>query len=156
MKRLTALLSAAILLISPALALAEEGQDHLYSLAAPYGFKMGAPLSYGQMTDRNYLDLVAAHFNSVTTTNEMKAYSLLDQRGSRASEDGMPVMDYRKADTMVAWARKNGIGVRGHVLVWDAYMLDWFFHEGYDSSKPYADQETIRSRTERSLYSISE
>ena len=57
-------------------------------------------------------------------------------------------MNYAMADQMVAWAQRNGLGVRGHVLVWDAYMLDWYFHEGFDSKKPYADQETIQKRTE--------
>ena len=149
MKKITAWMAAAILLLSPALALGQEEETAaLYALAAPYGFKMGAPLSYGQMTDKSYLALLQAHFNSVTATNEMKAYSLLDQGASRRSKDGTPAMNYQKADIMVAWAQKNGIGVRGHVLVWDAYMLDWFFHEGYDPAKPYADQDTIRARTE--------
>ena len=48
---------------------------------------------------------------------------------------------------MVGWAQQNGLGVRGHVLVWDAYMCDWYFHEGFDSKKPYADAETIQART---------
>ena len=73
----------------------------------------------------------------------MKAYSLLDQRASQQAEDGMPVMNYRTADAMVRWAQAHGIGVRGHTLVWDAYMSDWFFREDYDPAKPYADRETV-------------
>nr|AUZ20632.1 putative endoxylanase [uncultured bacterium Ad_142_N07] len=151
MKKMIAWLSViTLLLLSPAAALAQEEEDYesLASLAAAYGFKLGAPLSYGQMVDHAYQDFVAKHFNSITTTNEMKAYSLLDQSASRKTEDGMPAMDYRKADQMVAWARKNGIAVRGHTLVWDAYMNDWFFREGYSMNAPYADQETIKARTE--------
>ena len=49
---------------------------------------------------------------------------------------------------MVQWAMDNGIGVRGHVLVWDAYMTDWFFRVDYDAKKDYADAETIKARTE--------
>ena len=60
----------------------------------------------------------------------------------------MPAMNYWAADQMVQWAQDNGIGVRGHVLVWDAYMTDWYFHEDYDSKKPIADKETIKARTE--------
>lgn len=129
-------------------ALSQETESSLYALAAPYGLKMGAPLSFPQLWDDAYLSLLKRHFNSVTTTNEMKAYSLLDERASRQSADGMPVMNYSMADQMVSWARENGIGVRGHVLVWDAYMLDWYFHEGFDTKQPYADQETIQKRTE--------
>ncbi len=78
----------------------------------------------------------------------MKAYSLLDQGLSRTSEDGMPRMNYTNADQMVAWAQENGIGVRGHVLVWDAYMTEWFFHEGYDVNKPIASREVMLQRME--------
>ena len=146
MKKLTALLSALMLLCCPA-AFAESEYDSLYTLAAPYGFKLGSCLSYNQLRDTKYLNLLKTHFNSVTMTNEMKAYSLLDEQASKKAADGMPVMNYWMADQMVEWAQQNGLGVRGHVLVWDAYMCDWYFHEGFDSKKPYADAETIQART---------
>ncbi len=129
--------------------IAAEGMDQgVYELARTHGFRMGAALSFFQLKDAAYLALLEKHFNSITPTNEMKAYSLLDQAGCKASADGMPVMNYWAADQMIAWAAEHGIGVRGHVLVWDAYMLDWYFHEGYDSSKPYAAPEVIAQRTE--------
>ena len=49
----------------------------------------------------------------------------------------------RNSDT-----QKCGLKVRGHVLVWDAYMTKWFFHEDYDTSKPIADRETLLKRME--------
>ena len=147
MKRFTVLLSAMILLCC-APAFAEQEYESLYTLAADYGFRLGSCLSYYQLKDAKYLNLLKTHFNSVTMTNEMKAYSLLNEWGSRRAADGMPVMNYSQADEMVSWAQQNGLGVRGHVLVWDANMCDWFFHEGYDSKKPYADPETIKARTE--------
>jgi len=60
----------------------------------------------------------------------------------------MPAMNYAKADRMVEWAMKAGLKVRGHVLVWDAYMTQWFFHEDFDTSKPIADRETLLRRME--------
>ncbi len=119
----------------------------LYALAEKHGFKMGAVYSPWSMKSEEYLSFLKAHFNSVTCANETKAYSLLDQQASMANPDGMPVMNYALADRMLSWARENNIRVRGHVLVWDAYMTDWYFREGYDSSKPYADRETMRLRT---------
>ena len=120
--------------------------ESLYTLAEPYGFKLGACFGYGQLNDQSYLEVMARHFNSITCTNETKAYSLLDQNASRHSEDGMPRMNYTNADRMIAWAQQNGIAVRGHVLVWDAYMTSWFFHEDYLDSKPLASQEVMRAR----------
>ena len=147
MKKLMALICMIALTASLVPACAEGETVSLYSLTAAYGFKLGAPLSFQQLNDKRYLDLIKNHFNSMTATNEMKAYSLLNQQASKQAADGMPVMDYRMADKMVAWAQENGIGVRGHVLVLDAYMNDWYFHEGYDERKPYADQATVQART---------
>ncbi|MBR5109528.1 MAG: endo-1,4-beta-xylanase [Clostridia bacterium] len=146
MKRL--LVFVLVLLCACAPVLAEEEMEPMYTLTAQYGFKLGAPLSYDQLRNQKYLNLVKAHFNSITATNEMKAYSLLDQRATLKREDGMPAMNYAAADKMVQWAMDNGIGVRGHVLVWDAYMTEWFYHEDYDANKPVADRETLMARLE--------
>lgn len=149
MKKTIALLLALGLALGCAHALAEEAYDvPLNTLTEQYGFRLGTCFSFSQLNDPKYLSLVKAHFSSLTATNEMKAYSLLDERASKSAADGMPVMNYWAADQMVGWAQENGIGVRGHVLVWDAYMVDWYFHEDYDTKKPYADQDTVRARTE--------
>ena len=157
MRKITAaVLSILLAAVTPLSAFAGETETTaseaempaLCSLAGEYGFKLGTCFSFMQLRDQKYLSLVKQHFNSLTATNEMKAYSLLDERASKKAADGMPVMNYEAADRMVQWAEDNGIGIRGHVLVWDAYMTDWYFHEGFDSKKPYADQETIQARTE--------
>ncbi|MBE5795179.1 MAG: hypothetical protein E7323_10935 [Clostridiales bacterium] len=155
MKRLLSTLLALCLALLPAagLALGECGKTvddyvSLTSLTEPYGFLMGASYNYHQaVNDTAYMDFVKSHFATVTCTNETKAYSLLNQIGCRLSKDGTPVMNYTQADRMVEWAQQNGLKVRGHVLVWDAYMCDWFFREGYRSNGAYVDQETARART---------
>jgi len=146
MKKIISLLL--VLALSLSLGTVSAETESLGQLTQTHGFTMGAALSYNQLRNTKYLDLVKQHFNTITTTNEMKAYSLLDQRASKKSEDGMPVMNYKVADSMVGWAQANGLKVRGHVLVWDAYMSDWFFREDYTNTKGYADAETIKKRTE--------
>ena len=148
MKRLLIFALAMALLCACMPAFSEEEMTPMYELTAAYGFKLGAPLSFDQLKNQKYLNLVKAHFNSITTTNEMKAYSLLDQRASQKRGDGMPVMNYTNADKMVQWAMDNGIGVRGHVLVWDAYMTEWFYHEDFNANKPIASRETLKARLE--------
>ena len=125
---------------------ASDEYDPLFTLAEPYGFKLGGCFSYGDLNRPAYLAFLSRHFNSLTCTNETKAYSLLDQAASKKSEDGMPRMNYLQADRMLTYARAHNIGVRGHVLVWDAYMTPWFFHQGYDVKNPVADQKTMRAR----------
>ena len=152
MKLSLALITALIVLLLPFSGLAEEAgtvsadYEPLWTLAEPYGFKLGGAFSYEDMNNRVFLDFLGRHFNSLTCCNATKAYSLLDQRKSQAAEDGMPRMSYSKADLMISWAQKQNIRIRGHVLVWDAYMTQWFFHEGYDMGKPVADRETMRAR----------
>lgn len=118
----------------------------LKELSAQHGFLMGAPLSYNQLADAVYLMTIRHHFDTITCTNEMKAYSLLDLRATQAAGDGMPRMNFTQADKMVEFAMNNGMRVRGHVLVWDAYMTQWFFHEDFDVNKPIADRETLLAR----------
>lgn len=152
MKRMIAMTLALLLALTGTAVLAEEPgvRDYtpLKELSVDNGFTMGAALGYDQMADAVYLTTVKHHFDTITPTNELKAYSLLDQRASQRSTDGMPRMNYEKADKMVEWAMNNGLKVRGHVLVWDAYMTKWFFHEDYDTSKPIADRETLLRRME--------
>lgn len=146
MKKISTLLLSFVLLITPAFASGQS--ERLNQMTQLHGFTMGAAMSYSQLRKNDYLDLIKKHFGTITATNELKAYSLLDERASRAADDGMPVMNYKQADAMVSWAQANGLKVRGHVLVWDAYMCDWFFREGYSKTKDYADPETIQKRTE--------
>ena len=153
MKRITSFFLLLILCLSPvaSLAVGESGKSAeeytpLYTLAQDHGFKMGGCFAYRHLKDEKYLAFMKQHFNSITCTNETKAYSLLDHKASKAAQDGMPRMNYYQADKMVEWARDNGLQVRGHVLVWDAHMNDWFFREGYDTKNPYADRETVRAR----------
>ncbi len=125
-----------------------EYQPALKELAEKAGFSIGICLSPNQLQDRGYLELLASQFNSTTCTNETKAYSLLDQRASQQSEDGMPRMNYTLADRMIGWAAENGVRVRGHVLTWDAYMTEWFFHEDYNERKPVASRDVLLARME--------
>jgi len=155
MKSGLCLVLAAALLLSAVPALGEvsartmeEYNPPLRELAEKAGFSIGICLSPHQLAQQEYLDLLAAQFSSTTFTNETKAYSLLDQRASQQSEDGMPRMNYTLADQMMSWAAEHGIGVRGHVLTWDAYMTDWFFREDYSSAKPIASREVLLKRLE--------
>ena len=66
----------------------------LYQLAEEHGFRIGICLSPNQLKDSNYLNFLTTQFNSTTCTNEMKAYSLLDQMASKNSPDGMPRMNW--------------------------------------------------------------
>ncbi|MDD6049803.1 MAG: endo-1,4-beta-xylanase [Clostridiales bacterium] len=149
MKRMLCMVLLLMLCMPAALSEEERGTldyQPLKELTAKYGFTLGAPMSADQLANFNYRKLLMHHFDTITPTNELKAYSLLDQRASMQSPDGMPRMNFDVADRMVKFASDFGLKVRGHVLVWDAYMTPWFFHVGYDTKNPIADQETMKLR----------
>ncbi|MBR6965962.1 MAG: endo-1,4-beta-xylanase [Clostridia bacterium] len=158
MMRLFAVLLVLCLSLLPVLSVGEdamlsglsnEDYEPLYPSAEPYGFRLGGCFGLWDMFNKTYMDFVSRHFNSITCTNETKAYSLLDQNACKKSEDGMPRMNFSNADRMIEWAQNHDIAVRGHVLVWDAVMqYPWFFHEGYDEKQPFADPEVNRARVE--------
>ncbi len=120
--------------------------EPLYKAAEKHHFNMGACIAANTVRRQSYTNMIKGDFNSITASNEFKAYSLLDQVKCKASADGMPVMNYTNADAIAKFAQENGIGVRGHVLVWDAYMPDWFFKAGYTSAGAYVDSETMKKR----------
>ncbi|MDP4089020.1 MAG: endo-1,4-beta-xylanase [Bacillota bacterium] len=124
----------------------EEVEKEPAGLAARHGFKIGGAIGEWQMPNEAYKEMIRSHFNSLTATNELKAYSLLDQSASRLNPDGMPAVNYTKADEILQFARENRIAVRGHVLVWDYDMTDWFFRAGYDSEGEYVDADTMKTR----------
>lgn len=122
--------------------------ESMADLLSEYGILFGTCMNADNAQDYTLQALVGQHFNSITATNEMKAYCLLDAQASRKSKDGMPVMDFDGAAGIIEAAAMNGAKVRGHVLVWDAHMSDWFFREGYKSNGAYVDRETMLKRME--------
>ncbi|MBQ8798697.1 MAG: endo-1,4-beta-xylanase [Lachnospiraceae bacterium] len=120
----------------------------LVNAAEKHNFSFGIVMNSRDLTNDKYKTLLGEECTSVSFGNEMKAYSLLNQTASKRSKDGMPVMNYNTADRMVQLAVQQGVKIRGHVLVWDAHMSDWFFREGYDSKGAYVDRETMLKRLE--------
>ncbi len=123
-------------------------KDPLYQISGRNGFKIGAVISAQSVQNQNYTNMIKADFNSITASNEFKAYSLLNQSESQKSQNEMPVMNYAPADSIAKFAQQNKIGIRGHVLVWDAYMPVWFFTEGYKNDGAFVDSETMKKRLE--------
>ena len=120
----------------------------LVNEAKKHNFSFGIVMNSRNLQDDAYKALLGEECNSVSFGNEMKAYSLLNKTASQRSKDGMPVMNYATADRMVELAIQQGVKIRGHVLVWDAHMSDWFFREGYQSNGAYVDRETMLVRLE--------
>lgn len=122
---------------------------------APY-FKFGLAMS--GFNAQNFAvespemrELLKYHCNTTTATNLMKpSYMLVQTACQEAAANGVedPVLDFTVTDKMLAFCQENGIGVRGHTLVWHAQTPDWFFREGYLEDGAYVDAETLKYRLE--------
>lgn len=121
-----------------------EKQYSLAQLAEKYDFKVGTCIAYDTVGNKNYVEMVKGDFNTITACNEFKAYSLLNQSASQSQNK--PVMNYKTADRIASFAQTNGIGIRGHVLVWDAYMSDWFFREEFRRDGEFVSKEVMEDR----------
>ncbi len=108
---------------------------------APY-FKVGVGLTgyapHVMMTTSEAMsEVVKYHFNSATLTNLMKPSYLLD-----------PAVTFDACIDALEFCKENGIGMRGHTLVWHAQVPGWFFREGYEDDAPLVSRETMLSRME--------
>lgn len=80
------------------------------------GRAVGVAVSAARLEDPAYAQAVAAQFNQLTPENEMKWEAIEPEPG---------VFDFSGADAIVAFARDNGMQVRGHTLVWHSQLAPW-------------------------------
>jgi endo-1,4-beta-xylanase len=66
--------------------------------------------------DGELREVVRRAFDSVTPENELKPEVVQPERGE---------FDFAAADALVEWARRNGLRVRGHTLVWHQQVPGW-------------------------------
>ena len=58
---------------------AELENEYLKNAALENGFTLGTVMNYSQLNSKQYVPMVTGEFQSITTGNEMKAYSLLEK-----------------------------------------------------------------------------
>jgi endo-1,4-beta-xylanase len=73
-------------------------------------------------------ELIKKQFNSITAENAMKMESIQPMEG---------VFNWKIADSIVNFAKKNGIRIRGHNLCWHQQVPAWMFigRDGKEVSK---------------------
>lgn len=108
----------------------------------------GSTLENQTLNMPEYMWVAKKHFNSCTMTNLMKSSYILDQQGSKQSEDGSPALSFAAIDPTLEWCQANDMRMRGHTLVWHTQAPDWFFREGYSDDGEYVDRETMLFRME--------
>ncbi len=116
-------------------------------------FKIGTSVSRFDMKSDKAMEELVKHYNSMTAENDMKPMYMLDKDANLADPEKynlQPAMKYDTARKYLEFAKKNGIALRGHTLVWHGQTPIWFFKEGFqdDWEAPWADKKTMLARME--------
>ena len=132
-------------------------------------FIVGTAISYQEFADNLEMDLVTKHFNGVTLGNELKPDSIIRRDtpiitvNLNGEDLQFPELDFstpdRYLDFFVDWNNAHPdkkIRIRGHVLVWHGQTPERFFHDDYDTSKPYATPDVMNKRLEYYIKSVAE
>jgi len=126
------------------------------SLAKEAPFRFGVGLNGNSIenatpSSKTMRKLIKYQFNSMTYSNNMKPLFVLDHEGSlknaaKGKED--VALNFTQIVDGLDFASRNGLHMRGHVLVWHKQTPDWFFRVGFDENKKYAKPSTIYYRLE--------
>jgi endo-1,4-beta-xylanase len=78
--------------------------------------RIGTAVATYHFSDSGYRPAAARYFDSLTPENEMKWDSIEPRPGG---------FDFAAGDALVAFAKANGMRVRGHTLVWHNQLAGW-------------------------------
>ena len=100
--------------------------------------------------DLNNSDFVKKHFNSITPENDMKPENILDQSASQNYGNNVnpQVKLNSNLKTILDYAVKNNIPVRGHTLIWHSQTPSWFFKENFSNNGAQVSKQVMDQRME--------
>ena len=94
-------------------------------------FPMGCAVYSYNLQNPEILSFIKHHYSTVTFADELKPENLLNEEATKASEDGMPVINTDVIDKCLSLAQENDLSVRFHTLVWYSQTPDWYFCKNY-------------------------
>ncbi|WP_026882949.1 endo-1,4-beta-xylanase [Clostridium akagii] len=137
------------------------------TLLNTYGSKLGRVgtcVSLSQLQNSATLSVIKQRYNSITLENEMKPDALLGSSPtlltvsqakalgyyipSNYTESTVPSINFATIDKVLQICYNNGLGVRGHTLVWQSQTPSWLFNTNYSSSGNYVSSTVMDARME--------
>ena len=124
-------------------------------------FDFGSAAPQMVFRDPQWTKLIIEQFSILTPENEMKPDSVLDVKGSvrllkETGDETAVAVHFDAARPLLNFAQQNGIKVHGHVLIWHSQTPEAFFHESYDTKKPYVTREVMLGRMENYIKGVFE
>ncbi len=144
---------------------------------ASYIGTMGTAITYADLLNKNTLNFVKHHYNSITMGNSMKPDALMsskkalnqseakyiisdDYSSYAANKDAagnvlVPEFTLDEIDKVLKICQDNGIKIRIHAPMWHQQMPKFFFCEQYDENKPVVtDKNVILAREEMFIRNV--
>ncbi len=140
-----------------------EEAENVPSLKEIYAdrFDFGSAAPQMVFMDKKWTGLMLEQFSILTPENEMKPDSVLDVNGSwkllqETGDETAVAVRFDAAKPLLNFAKNNGLKVHGHVLIWHSQTPESFFHENYDSKKPFVTREVMLGRMENYIKGVFE
>lgn len=133
----------------------EEKGPTLKETFEAHNIKVGTCVNSRMLGMVEHIYFIKDNFSSMTMENAMKPDSILNQTKSR--ETGNLEVEFSKEATRILeFAKKNGISMRGHTLVWYSQTPEWIFYEGYDVGNSLVSREVMLERLENYIKNVFE
>lgn len=132
---------------------AKKGENVVYAASTEKGlkdefanyFRVGNILNGGTVKNSAITANILKDYNSIECENEMKPDATLVQSQCSGTNIGVSL---NSAASIMDFCTKNGIGMRGHTLVWHSQTPEWFFKENYSASGNYVSSAVMDQRME--------
>ncbi len=142
---------------------ATSNQTLLNTYGAKFG-RVGTCVTLAQLQNPTTLSVIKQRYNSITLENEMKPDALLGSSPtlltvsqakalgyyipSNYTETTVPKINFTTIDKVLQICHDNGLGVRGHTLIWQKQTPSWLFNTSYNTNGSYVNSNVMNARME--------
>ena len=112
-------------------------QEDLKSLKEAYKdyFMIGVAVNQRNIANPDEVAIITREYNSMTAENDMKPGEVCKGPGQ---------YDWSRADKIADFARKHGIKLRGHCLLWHSQFANWMFYEEPTAKEKAAEEKAAK------------
>lgn len=131
----------------------DTSDARLFQVFSKY-FRIGTAVSTNEVNQHG--DFILKHFNSITPENELKPDQIFDKEASAATGNNVNPkckLPYG-AKTILDFANKNGIPVRGHTLIWHSQTPTEMFRENFSSNGNFVSQDIMNQRIDNWIKNV--
>lgn len=105
-------------------------------------FTIGVAVNQRNVSNLEQMALIQREFNSITAENDMKP---------QPTEPAEGIFDWKRADRIADFCRRNGIKLRGHCLVWHNQIGEWMYT---DDKGEQVSKEVLLQRMRKHINAV--